>query len=99
MMRDKITRTMATSEIHACRLVMKGGQPEVEELPVLVIMGKATEKDAEKALRKTYGKNASVVVRDVKVSEAVYEISVDDFVKYATRVDKVEKEGDKPENK
>ena len=90
MMRNTITRTMATSEIHAYRMVMKEGKPEVETLPVLTIGGKATVKDAEKALRKQYGKDAPVVVSDIKVNEDVYEISVEDFMKYAKKVEKTD---------
>lgn len=88
MMRNTITRTMATSEIHAFRLVMKEGKPEVEELPVMIIMGKATHKDAEKALRAEYGKNCAVTIKEIVVSENLYEISVDDFMKYAKKIDK-----------
>lgn len=88
MMRNTITRTMATSEVRASRLVMKEGKPVVEELPVLTLMGKATPKDAEKALRSKYGKAAAVAITAIVVSEDVYEISVEDFVKYAKKIDK-----------
>lgn len=90
MMRTTITRTMATSEIRAYRLVMREGRPEVEELPAMVISGKATEKDAEKALRKKYGKDAPVTISGIKVTEDVYEISVEDFMKYAKKVEKAD---------
>lgn len=92
MMRNTITRTMATSEIHACRLTMVDGKPEVETLPVLTISGKATAKDAEKELRKVYGKTAPVTVTDIKVSEDTYEISVEDFMKYAKKIEKAQPE-------
>lgn len=92
MMRNTITRTMATSEIHAVRLTMIEGKPEVEQLPVMVIGGKATARDAEKALRKEYGKNAPITVTEIKVSEDVYEISVGDFMKYAKKVEKTSEE-------
>lgn len=90
MMRNTITRTMATSEIHAFRLVMKEGKPEVETLPVMTIGGKATVKDAEKALRKQYGKDAPITVSKIDVREDVYEISVEDFMKYAKKVEKTD---------
>lgn len=92
MMRNTITRTMATSEIHAFRLVMKEGKPEVETLPAMTIGGKATVRDAEKALRKQYGKDAPITVSKIDVREDVYEISVDDFMKYAKKVEKTDKE-------
>lgn len=83
MMRTKITRTLATSEITSYKVVVKDGVPTVETMPVLTIAGKAKEKDAMKALKKAYGEG--VTVGAIKVEEAVYEISVDDFVKYATK--------------
>ena len=83
MMRTTITRTLATSEITGYKVVVKDGKPEVETLPVITIAGKAKEKDAVKALKKAYGDG--VTVGAIKVEEAVYEISVDDFVKYAVK--------------
>lgn len=91
-MRSTITRTMATSEIHAFRLVMKEGVPEVETLPVLTIGGKVSREAAEKELRKQYGKTAAVTVKDIVVKEDLYEIAVEDFLKYAKKVEKTEPE-------
>ena len=88
MMRNTITRTMATSSIHAYRLTMKDDKPVVETLPVMVVNGKATQKDAERLLRSEYGKNAPITVKEIIVSEDVYEISVADFMKYAKKVSK-----------
>ena len=92
MMRNTITRTMATSVIHAYRLTMKEGKPNIEELDPLTIGGKATVKDAEKALRKIYGKDAPITVSKIVVNEDVYEISVEDFMKYAKKVEKTDAE-------
>ena len=92
MMRNTITRTMATSTIHAFRLTMKDGKPEVETLSPLVIGGKATVKDADRALRKQYGKDAPITVSKIDVAEDLYEISVEDFMKYAKKVDKAQAE-------
>ena len=91
-MRSTITRTMATSEIHAFRLVMKEGKPEVETLPVLTLGGKVSVESAEKELRKIYGKTAAITVKEIKVKEDLYEISVEDFLKYAKKVEKTESE-------
>lgn len=83
MMRKTITRTLATSEITGYKVAIKDGKPEVETLPVLTVAGKAKEKDALKALEKEYGNG--VTVGKIEVTEAVYEISVDDFIKYAKK--------------
>jgi hypothetical protein len=84
MIRTKITRTMATSEIKGYRVKVEKGVPSAETLDPIVMGGKVKEKDALKALEKQYGKG--VIVGDIVVSEDVYEISVEDFLKYATKV-------------
>lgn len=88
MMRKTIVRTMATSTINAYKLTVENGQPKIENLEPLTVMGKATEKEALKALKDKYGKNAPVTIAGIDVQEDTYEISVDDFVKYATKVTK-----------
>lgn len=88
MMRKTIVRTMATSTIQAFKLTIENGQPKVENLEPLVVMGKATEKEALKALKEKYGKNAPVTIASIEVQEDTYEISVEDFVKHAKKVDK-----------
>lgn len=82
-MRNTITRTMATSQITGYRIKVVNGAPSVETLPTLTVGGKAKEKDALKALEKEYGKG--VTVGSIDISEDVYEISVEDFLKYATK--------------
>ena len=79
---------MATSTIQAFKLTIENGQPKVENLESLVVMGKATEKEALKALKEKYGKNAPVTIASIEAQEDTYEISVEDFVKHAKKVDK-----------
>lgn len=100
MMRKTICRTMATSTIQAFKLTIENGQPKVENLEPLVVMGKATEKEALKALKEKYGKNAPITIASIEVQEDTYEISVEDFVKHAKKVDKktVEQENENEEN-
>lgn len=88
MMRKKITRTMFTSKINAYTLEIEDGQPKVRNLEPITVMGKATQKEALKALKDLYGKECSITIASIDVSEDVYEISVDDFLKYATKVGK-----------
>lgn len=88
MMRKTIVRTMATSTINAFKLTVKDGKPEIENLEPLTVMGKATEKEALKALKDKYGKNEPVQVANIDIQEDTYEISVDDFVKYAKKIQK-----------
>lgn len=88
MMRKTITRTMTTSTIKGFKLKIVDGAPSVETLDPVTIMGNANEKHALKALREVYGKDNSITVGSIETSEETYEISVDDFMKYATKVDK-----------
>ena len=86
MMRKSICRTMATSTITAHRLSIVDGKPVVETLDPDVVMGKAKEKDALKAVKEAHGDLTGVTIGQIDVAEDTYEISVDDFVKYATKV-------------
>lgn len=86
MMRNTITRTMATSTINAYKLSIADGKPVIENLDPVVIMGKAKEKDAMKALKKVHGDLSGITIGSIDVAEDTYEISVEDFVKYATKV-------------
>ena len=66
MMRKTITRTMATSTIHAFMLEIVDGQPKTTKLEPLIVMGKATEKESIKALKEKYGKNAVIKGMNLK---------------------------------
>lgn len=92
MMRKTIVRTMATSTIEAYKLELVNGQPKAEKLEPITVMGKATEKEALKAFKEKYGKNAPITVSTIVVTEDCYEISVEEFLKHATKVDKSKSE-------
>ena len=93
MMRKTIVRTMATSTITAYTVEMENGLPVAKALDPIVIMGKAKEKDALKAVKEQYGKVA-VTIGEIKIEEATYEISVDDFMKYATKIEQGTEQAD-----
>lgn len=97
MMRKTIVRTMSTSTINAFMLDVVNGKPEVKNLEPLTVMGRVTEKDAIKALRDVHGKNAPVTVANIDVKEDTYEISVEDFLKYATKVEKASEDSETKE--
>lgn len=88
MMRKTITRTMATSKINSFTLEVKDGVPVAKALSPITVMGKASEKEAIKAVKEAYGKDVPVTIGEIEVTEETYEISVDDFMKYAKKVDK-----------
>ena len=89
-MRKTIVRTMATSTIHAFGLTMEGNIPKVETLDPITVMGKANEKEALKAVKEKYGKDKSITIGSIEVQEDTYEISVEDFVKHAKKIEKTE---------
>lgn len=88
MMRKTICRTMATSTINAFQLEVVNGKPEAKALEPITVTGKAKEKDALKALKDKYGTVQGITIGSIEVSEDTYEISVEDFLKYATKVAK-----------
>lgn len=79
---------MATSKIHACKLSMNDGVPTVEQLEPITVMGRATEKEGLKAIKEKYGKECPATIQKIEVNEDTYEISVEDFLKYATKLEK-----------
>lgn len=91
MMRKSICRTMATSTINAYTVEIVDGQPVAKALDPVIITGKAKEKDALKAVKDAHGVTA-VTIGKIEIEEATYEISVEDFMKYAKKVEKTEEE-------
>lgn len=83
-MRTTITRTITATTIKSGIVAMVKGVPTVTENPILIIMGTLTEEKALKEVRKEYG-SLSVVI-ETNVLDDMYEISVTDFIKYATKV-------------
>lgn len=86
-MRKVIQRTMITSTVNAFKLEVVDGQPKTEQLEPLTVTGKVTEKVALKLLKNKYGKATAITVSSIEEKEDVYEISVEDFMKYAHKVE------------
>ena len=88
MMRNTITRTMSTSTVNAFKLSIVDGKPVVENLDPFVMSGKAKEKDALKLLKKKLGDISGITIGSIDIAEDTYEITVEDFLKHAKKVDK-----------
>ena len=86
-MRNTITRTITVNKIHVAEIGFKDGQIVAINLPPLETFGNITPEQANKIARKKYGKNANIAVAKIETIDQLYEISVDDFIKYATPVD------------
>lgn len=87
-MRKTIVRTMTTTTIHACKTVMVDNHPTVENLEPLSVLGNLNHEKAMKALKDVHGKHTALNIISLETNTAHYEISVDDFMKYATKVEK-----------
>lgn len=94
MMRKSIIRTITTSTIKGVRLSVVDGKPAVETLDDVRVIGKVNDREAVKALKDEYGKDANVSVIGVEYSENTYEISVADFLAHAKIVDKEKEEAE-----
>lgn len=87
MIRANIRRKIPTSEIKAFELTMAtDGQPVATEIPSFVVGGKLKEAEAMRVLRKLYGKQKLYRIVKITHDENMYEISVNDFLKYATKI-------------
>jgi hypothetical protein len=84
-MRKTITRTITATIIYPLIFKMENGKPTPEGTNPITVNGVLSEEKALKEVRKIYGQNA--FVSSIKEVNDVYEISVDDFMKYATKVE------------
>ena len=85
-MRATIERSIIHTTIKACKVAFKDGAPVATELDPITVYGNCTEEQAVKAIKKQYG--ASAVFAGMESTEKHYEISVEDFVKNATEVER-----------
>jgi hypothetical protein len=83
-MRTKITRTITATTISSGNVSFKNGKPIVTPNDPITLNGIIPEDKAIKEVRKAYGATAQVT--EIKSVDDVYEINVDDFIKYATKV-------------
>ncbi len=84
-MRKTIVRTITTTTIKSANVVFEKGVPVAKENPVIVLNGTIEGDKVLKEVRKTYGDYAQVI--DTKEDSNTYEISVEDFIKYAKIVE------------
>lgn len=83
-MRKTIVRTITATTIYSANVTFEKGAPVVKENAPLTINGVVNDENALKAVRKEFGAMAQVTNKE-EVND-VYEISVSDFIKYATKV-------------
>jgi hypothetical protein len=83
-MRKNIVRTITLSTIESANVVLEKGLPVITENPAITVNGVIAQDKALKEVRKVYGENAQVT--SINSVDAAYEISVENFLKYAKKV-------------
>lgn len=82
MARETMQRTFTESEVKYGTIVVEGGKVTVVEHSPITVNGKLTTADAEKLLKKS-NKNAKIVVLEITSKDVTYEMSIEEFKKYA----------------
>lgn len=85
-MRKTIVRTITATTIESAVVTFKNGKPEVTPNNPLTVNGVVDEDKALKAVCKEYGKKSQVTA--ITSVDDMYEISVEDFMKHAKKVEK-----------
>jgi hypothetical protein len=83
-MRKTIVRTITATTIESATVKFEKGKPVVTPNAPITVNGVIAEEKATKEVRKAYGANAQVT--ELKEVNDVYEISVENFIKHATKV-------------
>ncbi len=84
-MRKTIERTITATTIESANVTFEKGKPVIKNNEPLTVNGNITEDKALKEVRKAYGEMAQVT--SLAVIDDRYEISVEDFIKYATKIE------------
>jgi hypothetical protein len=85
-MRKTIVRTIVATTINSANVsISRDGILQATENDPIVMNGIINEEKALKEVRKAYGDSAQVT--SIKSVNDVYEISVEDFIKYAKKVE------------
>jgi hypothetical protein len=84
-MRKSIPRTITATRIESATVEFKDGKPLALVNAPITVTGSVKEDKAFKLVQKQYGLKAQVTA--VTEIEDTYEISVEDFMKYAKKVE------------
>jgi hypothetical protein len=95
--RKTIVRSITATTILSGIVTLNEGKPELTDNKPIIVNGVVDDEKALKLVQKSYG--ATSIVTEKKEDTAVYEISVEDFIKYAKKVenptDEQKEEGNK----
>lgn len=85
-MRKTIVRTITATTIESANVKFEKGAPVVVANAPITVNGNIEEDKALKVVRKAYGESAQVTA--ITQVDDVYEISVENFMKHAKKVEK-----------
>lgn len=84
-MRKTIVRTITFTTIQSAKVGFEKGLPVITPNAPLTINGIIADDKALKEVRKSYGESSQIT--DISTTDNTYEISVEDFIKYATKIE------------
>lgn len=80
-MRKLMTKEVTKTNVKLAQMVMEDGQPKAITLPDEVLIGNITQERAQRELNKKF--DHPVTVFGVEPETTVYEMEVEEFIKYA----------------
>ena len=83
-MRNTITRTITTSKSHSVYVDLSNETPTICQNVPITVNREVRQAEAQKMVTKRYG--AGVTITKIETTDTLYEISIDDFVKYGKPV-------------
>lgn len=89
-MRRTLKRQVTKTTIKLARMEFKDGEAVSTLLPDEFMVGNVTLEQANRQMRKKHGDN--VVVMALQANTDMYQMPLEDFIKYAEKVEDVEKE-------
>lgn len=85
MIRKTIVRAIERTTIQAYKAEKVDGKPQFVELEAVTVFGKVNDKEAQRAVVAAHGKGA--MAGDFESVSESYEISVEDFIAAATKIE------------
>lgn len=91
-MKATIKRTLTESTINAYSVkIQENGEPAVTKLNPVTLFGKVSKVEAQKEMERVNPNSDSIMISSIEEKEVQYEITIEDFVKNAKRIENAEK--------
>lgn len=83
---NKITRSIVETEISFSRVEYNEEKLEEFKCEPITIVGKVNKTNAQKIIKKYYGKDDNYIVTDIKYRNKRYEMEVSKFIEHAVLI-------------